>query len=73
MIISLNNGLYLSTSKADAVERFEGGKFREATRDECVTALRSIPLNEISSSPMGYQTLAVAIARLDAFVGKLAQ
>lgn len=72
MIVSLNNGLHLSTSKADAMERFESGKFREATREECVAALRSIPLNEISGSPMGYQGLAVAIARNDAFVGKLA-
>jgi hypothetical protein len=65
--------LFLSTSKIDALERFEGGKFREATQEECVSALRSIPLAEITSSPMGYQALAVAIARHDAFVGKLTQ
>lgn len=71
MMIALNNGFHLSTSQVDARERFENGKFREATRDECVAVLRSIPTGEIQNSPMAFQALAISIARLDAYVGKL--
>lgn len=70
MMISIGNGMYLSTSQIDAKERFDGGQFREATTDERVCALRAIPHSEIVKNPLSFQTLAIAIARNDAYVGK---
>jgi hypothetical protein len=70
MMIAIGNGMYLSTSKVDAEERFDGGKFRDATAEERVCDLRAISPSEIGKNPLSFQALAIAIARLDAYVGK---
>lgn len=70
MVLSLPNGLVLCTTQAEARNHIEHGKFREATKDETTSALRSFSDQQISAEPQKYQSLAVAIASYDAYVGK---
>lgn len=70
MILSLPSGLILCTTQAEARTHLEHGKFREATKDEASSALRSFSPQRISAEPQAYQSLAIAIASYDAYVGK---
>lgn len=70
MVLSLPSGLVLCTTQAEARTHLEHGKFREATKDEAMSALRSFSLQQISNDPQTFQSLAIAIASYDAYVGK---
>lgn len=70
MVLSLPSGLILCTTQDEARTHIEHGKFREATKDETTTALRSFSLQQISADLQKYQSLAIAIASYDAYVGK---
>jgi hypothetical protein len=70
MVLSLPNGLILCTTQNEARTHIEHGKFREATKDETTSALGSFSPQQISADPLKYQSLAIAIASYDAYVGK---
>jgi hypothetical protein len=70
MVLSLPSGLALCTTQTEARTHLEHGKFREATKDEAISALRSFSHQQISNDPQTYQSLAIAIASYDAYVGK---